>query len=62
MKKQSILPAALMLLANAGGILSVPATVRASTGNSSSSAMPITTMFTATNEARVLRTRIAISF
>ena len=53
MSKQTIVPAALMLLANTGAILPAPASALPSTGDSgANSAMPIAAMFTATGEAR----------
>jgi hypothetical protein len=53
MSKPNVLPAALMLLANSGAILPIPAPALASTvDTAASSAMPIAAMFTATNEAR----------
>jgi len=53
MIKQSVLPAVVMLLANSGAALSVPATaVAAARDTDATSAMPIAASFTATNEAR----------
>jgi hypothetical protein len=54
MIKQNAVPAALMLLANSGAILSVPATVVAAAKDTHAapSAMPIAATLTATNEAR----------
>jgi hypothetical protein len=53
MIKQNAVPAAIMLLANSGAILSVPATVVAAAKASPAapSAMPIVATLTATNEA-----------
>jgi hypothetical protein len=53
MIKQNVLPAVVMLLANSGAILSVPATVvAAARDTNATSAMPIAASFTATNAAR----------
>jgi hypothetical protein len=53
MIKQSVLPAALMLLANSGAMLPVSATsVAAARETNAASALPIAASFTATNEAR----------
>ncbi|HMK84962.1 MAG TPA: hypothetical protein VK437_03295 [Steroidobacteraceae bacterium] len=53
MTQQNVLPAALILLANSGAILSAPVSAAAATADTGAmSAMPIAATFTATNEAR----------